>query len=66
MYSQERIGKGGKTIRVLKLRSMVADADNVERHLDPDQLKQWEMERKVDGDPRVTRVGKFIRKILAR
>ena len=53
MYSQERIGKGGKTIRVLKLRSMVADADNVERHLDPDQLKQWEMERKVDGDPRV-------------
>lgn len=62
MYSQERIGKGGKTIRVLKLRSMVADADNVERHLDPDQLKQWEMERKVDGDPRVTRVGKFIRK----
>lgn len=62
MYSQERIGKGGKVIRVLKLRSMVADADDVEKHLGPDQLKQWEMERKVDDDPRVTRVGRFIRK----
>lgn len=53
MYSQERRGKGGKVIRVLKLRSMVADADDVEKHLGPDQLKQWEMERKVDDDPRV-------------
>lgn len=62
MYSQERIGKGGKVIRVLKLCSMVADTDDVEKHLDPDQLKQWEMERKVDDDPRVTLVGEFIRK----
>lgn len=62
MYSQERVGQGGKVIRVLKLRSMVADADDVEKHLGPDQLKQWEMERKVDDDPRVTRVGRFIRK----
>lgn len=63
MYSQERIGKGGKVIRVLKLRSMVADdADDVEKHLNLAQLEQWEMEHKVDDDPRVTRVGGFIRK----
>lgn len=29
LYAQERVGKGGKTIKILKLRSMVADAGNV-------------------------------------
>ena len=41
---------------------MVADAGNVERYLDPDQLRQWQVERKVDNDPRITRVGRIIRK----
>lgn len=30
MYAQERVGKGGKTIKILKLRSMVADASDVQ------------------------------------
>lgn len=55
-------GQGGKVIRVLKLRSMVADANNVRKYLSPEQLRQWEVERKVDNDPRITKVGKFIRK----
>lgn len=62
VYSQKRVGQGGKLIRVFKLRSMVADADNVGKYLNSEQLKQWEKERKVDDDPRITRVGKFIRK----
>lgn len=62
MYAQERIGKGGKTIKILKLRSMVADAGNVQKYLSPEQLHQWEVERKVDDDPRITKVGQFIRK----
>lgn len=49
-------------IRVLKLRSMVADASDVHKYLSPEQLHQWEVERKVDDDPRITRVGRFIRK----
>ena len=52
----------GRVIRVLKLRSMVADAGDVEKYLSPGQLRQWQVERKVDDDPRVTRVGGFIRK----
>ena len=60
LYAQERVGKGGKTIKILKLRSMVADAGNVQKYLSPEQLHQWE--RKVDGDPRITKVGQFIRK----
>lgn len=49
-------------IRVLKLRSMVSDAGDVQKHLSPEQLRQWEVERKVDDDPRITKVGQFIRK----
>lgn len=62
MYAQERVGKGGKTIKIFKLRSMVADAGDVQKYLSPEQLHQWEVERKVDDDPRITRVGRFIRK----
>lgn len=62
MYTQERVGKGGKTIRIFKLRSMVADAGNVQKYLSPEQLHQWEVERKVDDDPRITKIGLFIRK----
>ena len=62
VYTQERVGRGGRVIRVLKLRSMVADASDVHKYLSPEQLHQWEVERKVDDDPRITRVGRFIRK----
>lgn len=62
VYAQERVGKGGKTIKIFKLRSMVADAGNVQKYLSPEQLHQWEVERKVDDDPRITKVGQFIRK----
>ena len=62
IYAQERVGMNGRVIRVLKLRSMVADAGDVEKYLSPGQLRQWQVERKVDDDPRVTRVGGFIRK----
>lgn len=62
VYAQERVGKGGKAIKILKLRSMVADAGNVQKYLSPEQLYQWEVERKVDDDPRITKVGQFIRK----
>lgn len=62
IYLQERVGYRGKPNRILKLRTMVADSDDVEKHLSPEQLTQWERERKVDDDPRVTRVGRFLRK----
>lgn len=40
MYTQERVGKGGKTIKIFKLRSMVADAGDVQKYLSPEQLHQ--------------------------
>ena len=61
IYAQERVGLGGRPIRVHKIRSMVADAEDVGRYLDAGQLAQWEAERKVDDDPRITRIGRLIR-----
>ena len=62
IYLQERVGYRGKPLRILKLRTMVADSDDVEKHLSPEQLAQWRSERKVEDDPRVTRVGRFLRR----
>ena len=62
IYLQERVGYRGKPLRILKLRTMVTDSDEVQKHLSPEQLTQCERERKVDDDPRVTRVGRFLRK----
>ena len=62
IYSQVRVGRYGRPFRIYKFRSMVADADNVEKYLTSEQLAAWQLERKVDGDPRVTKLGKIIRK----
>lgn len=62
LYSQVRAGRNGLPFRLYKFRSMVADADNVEKYLTEEQLAAWKRERKVCDDPRVTRLGRFIRK----
>lgn len=62
IYRQLRVGYRGRPLRIFKLRTMVADSDDVEKHLSPEQLAQWKSERKVDGDPRITRVGALLRK----
>lgn len=63
-YSQERIGKNGKKIHLLKFRSMVPDAEEKLKEIlkDPKYKKEWNKYRKLDNDPRITKVGKIIRK----
>lgn len=63
IFRQRRVGRGGKPIYILKLRTMVADAHtHPERYLSPEQLETWRREQKVDDDPRITRVGRLLRK----
>lgn len=62
VYVQERVGRYGKPMKIFKLRSMVGDSDNVEKYLDDEQLVQWRKERKVENDPRITPIGRLIRK----
>lgn len=63
IYRQKRIGKGGREIGIYKFRTMVADAHECpERYLTPEQLETWKREQKLDDDPRVTRIGKVLRR----
>lgn len=62
IYAQTRLGKDGKPFRIYKFRTMVADADDVEKHLTPEQIAEWNLERKVTDDPRITKLGSFLRR----
>ncbi|MBP0958273.1 MAG: sugar transferase [Oscillospiraceae bacterium] len=62
IYSHKRIGMGGKPIKVYKFRSMKRDADNMEKYLTPEQQQEFRKEYKLKNDPRVTRIGKILRR----
>ena len=64
-YHQDRLGLNGKVFRLWKLRSMVVDADaRLAEHLakDPAALAEWTETQKLKNDPRITTVGRVIRK----
>lgn len=64
-YVQKRIGKNGKSFKMYKYRSMVVNADKkLKRYLldNPEANKEFMEFRKLKDDPRITPVGKFIRK----
>ena len=65
LYGHTRVGRNGRLFQCLKFRSMVANSDEVLRNLlanDPDARAQWERDFKLKDDPRITRIGRFIRK----
>lgn len=63
LFKDHRIGKDGKSIEVYKFRSMYIDAEsNIDKYLTPEQKETWERERKLDNDPRITKIGKLMRK----
>lgn len=64
-FLQKRIGLNGRVFHMWKLRSMVADAEGrLEAYLasDPDARKEWNRNQKLRNDPRITKVGRIIRK----
>lgn len=63
IFSQKRVGRFGKPIKILKLRTMYSDAhSNPEKYFSESQMKCWLREYKVDNDPRITKIGRFLRK----
>lgn len=65
VFAHERIGRGGKVFRCLKFRTMVRDADERLAALlkaSPEARAEWEQDRKLCNDPRITCVGSFLRK----
>ena len=61
-YGHLRIGKNGKPFKVWKFRSMYMNADKMIDLLTPEQAKQYYTEFKIDNDPRITKIGNFLRK----
>ncbi|QHI70199.1 exopolysaccharide biosynthesis polyprenyl glycosylphosphotransferase [Tichowtungia aerotolerans] len=65
VYAQTRLGKNGRLFKAYKLRTMVPDAESVlleKLSTDPVLKKEWEKHYKLKQDPRITLVGKFLRK----
>ncbi len=65
LYVQHRIGRGGRRFRCWKVRTMVRDADAVLAQLcesDPAIAAEWAQNQKLANDPRITRLGRFLRK----
>ncbi len=64
-YEQLRIGKNGKEFRIYKYRSMVINADEkLKKYLEENEeaRKEYKKYKKLKDDPRITKVGEFIRK----
>lgn len=65
IYKHRRIGRGGRAFECLKFRTMVPNADQVLRELlesDPAINAEWVRDHKLRSDPRVTRLGRFLRR----
>ena len=66
IYKQQRLGRGGKIFNIYKFRTMVVGADEkLQKLLETDEELRDEYLKyhKLQNDPRVTRIGKFLRKI---
>jgi undecaprenyl-phosphate galactose phosphotransferase len=64
LYGHRRVGANGRSFRCWKFRSMVVDADKVLADVlrsDPEARRQWEQDFKLKSDPRITRIGRFLR-----
>lgn len=68
-YVHRRIGKDGKEFNMYKFRTMcnkahdmVKDEETMKRHFTEEQIKEWKENYKIDDDPRITKMGKFLRK----
>lgn len=65
MFTQNRIGKNGKEFKFYKFRSMMVNADEyLYKYLSENEeaAKEYKRYKKLQNDPRITKVGKFIRK----
>ncbi len=65
LYRQKRLGRHGREIRVYKFRTMKVNADALLKEYlaqNPALRKEWLVDHKLRHDPRVTRMGRFLRK----
>ena len=62
IYKHKRVGKNGKEIYLYKFRTMVSDADNFDKYFTKKELKKFKENYKLENDPRITKLGKILRR----
>jgi len=61
-FVHKRVGKNGKIFKMYKFRTMVQNAEELIKQFTPEQMKEFKENFKLENDPRITKVGKFLRK----
>ena len=61
-FKHTRIGKNGKIIKIYKFRTMVDNAEELIKNFTPEQMKEYKENYKLSNDPRITKIGKFLRR----
>ena len=61
-FKHKRIGKHGKKLEIYKFRTMIDNAEEAMKYFTEEQKKEFKENFKLENDPRVTRVGKILRK----
>lgn len=61
-FRHERVGKGGKKIRIWKFRSMYINSDEIFASFTKEQKEEFYTGFKLENDPRITRIGNFLRR----
>lgn len=61
-FKHTRVGKNGKVLKIYKFRTMVQNAQDLIKNFTPEQKKEFEENFKLEDDPRVTKIGKILRK----
>lgn len=61
-FAHTRIGKNGKKFKMYKFRTMYENAQEMINDFTPEQMKEWKENFKLKDDPRITKIGKFLRK----
>lgn len=62
LFTHRRVGLYGKPIEVIKFRTMISGAESMVDHFSGEREEEWERRFKLEADPRVTRVGRFLRR----
>ena len=61
-FRHKRVGKNGKVFYLIKFRSMVINAEELIADFTPEQMEEYKKNYKLEHDPRITKIGNFLRK----